>query len=79
MLLVSQSKEHVIEIDLFKKTTGQPMFFERETITKVKHVRDHVDKCSEQANDMHYRCVVCNYSFEMCIVSQAEMPQNCKT
>ena len=43
MLLVSQSKKHVIEIDVFKKATGEPMFYERETITKVKHVRDHVD------------------------------------
>ena len=58
MLRVSQSKEHVIEIDVFKKRQENLCFFLRETITKVKHVRDHVDQCSKQAKDMHCMCVV---------------------
>ena len=34
------------------------MFDKRETNTKVKHVRDHVGRCSKQANDMHCMCVI---------------------
>ena len=43
----------------FQKAKGEPVFFfKHETITKVKHVRDHVAQCSKQANDMQCMCVV---------------------